>query len=78
MMVAAGTPELVVNTDLLSQVNAAASGVSVSAAAGALRRIEEMEQALDYNVSPETCLDAMLFEMREVLDGSGSPCEPSL
>ncbi len=78
MMVAAGTPELVINTDLLSQVNAAASGVSVSAAAGALRRIEEMEQALDYNVSPETCLDAMLFEMREVLDGSGSPCEPSL
>ncbi len=78
MAVAAGTPELVINTDFLPQVRTAASGVSVSAAAGALRRMEEMEQALDYNVSPETCLDGMLFEMREVFDGSGSPCEPSL
>lgn len=78
MAVVAGTPELVINTDFLAEVRAAALDVDVATVAYALRRIEETEQALDYNVSPETCLDAMLFQVREVFNGSGAACQPSL
>lgn len=78
MAVAAGTPELIVNTDLASEIARAAQGADIARIGAALRRIEKAEGALDYNVSPETCLDVILFQVREVLDGSGSSCEPSL
>ena len=38
----------------------------------ALKAVSETNWALSCNVSPETCLDALLFEVREVLNGSGS------
>lgn len=78
MAVAAGTPELIINEDFRSDILRAGTGRSVACLGAALRRMEEAEDALDYNVSPETCLDAMLFQMREVLNGPGHPCEPSL
>ena len=34
------------------------------------RALRESDEAISYNVSPETCIDAMLFEVREVLYGS--------
>ncbi|MCI9129252.1 MAG: DNA polymerase III subunit [Eggerthellaceae bacterium] len=78
MMVASGAPELIVNTDFADDVKAAAAMADVSAVGAALRRIEEVEGALDYNVSPETCLDAILFQVREVLNGTGRSSEPAL
>ena len=39
-------------------------------AAAALAALRESDKAISYNVSPETCIDAMLFEVREVLYGS--------
>ena len=39
-------------------------------AAAALAALRESDEAISYNVSPETCIDAMLFEVREVLYGS--------
>ena len=38
----------------------------------ALREAYKTDEALSYNVSPETCLDALLFSIREVLHGSGN------
>lgn len=78
MAAAAGTPDLIVNEDFAQEATLAAARVDIAHIGAALRRIEEAEGALDYNVSPETCLDVILFEVREVLDGSGYPCEPSL
>ena len=46
-----------------------AKGYKPAAALAAVRRCDE---AISYNVSPETCIDAMLFEIREVLYGSHS------
>ena len=37
---------------------------------GTLAALRESDEAISYNVSPETCIDAMLFEVREVLYGS--------
>lgn len=78
MAVAAGTPELIINEDFRSDIVRLGTGLSVARLGAALRRMEEAEDALDYNVSPETCLDAILFQMREVLNGPGHSCEPSL
>lgn len=78
MVVAAGTPELIVNDDFTDAIHAAGAHADVARLSAALRSIEEAEDALDYNVSPETCLDVILFQVREVLDGPGSSCEPSL
>ena len=38
----------------------------------ALREAYKTDEALSYNVSPETCLDTLLFTIREVLHGSGN------
>lgn len=78
MVVSAGVPELIINTDVTADIERAATCVDVAAAGRALARIEEMESALNYNVSPETCLDSILFQVREVLNGSNSTGEPSL
>lgn len=78
MAVAAGTPELVINEDFAEEVQRMGTRADIARIGRALVAIEEAEDALDYNVSPETCLDVILFQVREVLDGSGHPCEPSL
>ena len=78
MAVAAGTPELVINEDFAEEVQRMGARADIARIGRALVAIEEAEDALDYNVSPETCLDVILFQVREVLDGSGHPCEPSL
>lgn len=78
MAVAAGTPELIINQDAADSIRQAGAHADVAQIGAALRRIEEAEDALDYNVSPETCLDVILFQVREVLDGPGHSCEPAL
>ncbi len=78
MMAAAGTPELIINTDGLADITSAGGRADVAACTLALARIEEMESALNYNVSPETCLDSVLFQVREVLNAPDSTREPSL
>ena len=42
-----------------------------AAIAAACSKVDECERALAYNVSPETCLDTLLFDVREVVHGSG-------
>ena len=71
LMVVSGTPELMVNIDQRSAVEAAAR-VNVEGLMRALREAYKTDEALSYNVSPETCLDTLLFTIREVLHGSGN------
>lgn len=72
LMVVSGTPELMVNIDQRPAVEAAAARVNVEGLMRALREAYKTDEALSYNVSPETCLDTLLFTIREVLHGSGN------
>lgn len=63
-----GAPELAVNTDVLPQIEAMAAVADASRLACALRAVEDAKKSLDYNVSPETCMDVVLFKVRKVFD----------
>ena len=78
LMVRAGTPELVVNRDAREAIGRVAAAADEARLAAALAAVRRCNQAIAYNVSPETCLDALLFEMKEVLDGSGHSDKPCL
>ena len=69
MAVCAETPDLVVNADARDAVLDAARASDEARAAAALACVGRCERALTYNVSPETCIDAMLFEVRDTLYG---------
>ncbi|MFR5827749.1 MAG: DNA polymerase III subunit delta [Adlercreutzia equolifaciens] len=71
LMVACGTPELVINTDVRDSLVALFSDADAAVIAAACSKVDECERALAYNVSPETCLDTLLFDVREVVHGSG-------
>lgn len=73
MMVAAGSSELIINVDQRDTITQVAQRVDLAALMDAFREAYRMDEAIAYNVSPETCLDALLFSIREVLHGSGNP-----
>lgn len=73
LMITSGTPELVINVDQKRALEIAAQKVTPVGIMNALREAYKTDEALSYNVSPETCLDALLFSIREVLHGSGNP-----
>lgn len=73
LMIVSGTPDLVINVDQKEALERAAQRVSYAGIMSALREAYRTDEALSYNVSPETCLDALLFSIREVLHGSGNP-----
>lgn len=73
LAVCAGTPELVINYDARASIDAAASRTNAARVARALACVRACDAAISYNVSPETCLDALLFEIGESLYGSHSP-----
>ena len=72
LMIASGTPELVINVDQRQALEIAAQKVTPAGIMSALREAYKTDEALSYNVSPETCLDALLFSIRDVLHGSGN------
>ncbi|MCI8469240.1 MAG: DNA polymerase III subunit delta' [Eggerthellaceae bacterium] len=78
LAVCAGAPELVINVDARDAIDDAAAATDEASLARALAAVERCDEALAYNVSPETCIDALLLEIREVLNGSGSPHSDSL
>ena len=73
LAVCAQTPELVINVDMRSSIEAAAMRTDEARVAKALVAVRSCEEAISYNVSPETCLDALLFEIGEALYGTHSP-----
>lgn len=72
MATCAETPELVINVDVRAQIGEAARLTDEARAAAALATVRYCDEAISYNVSPETCIDALLFEVKEVLYGSNS------
>lgn len=72
MAVCAGTPELVINTDAAPAIHAAAAGADLARLGRALVAIEALQGMLAYNVSPETCMDMLLFEIKDGLNGTSS------
>ena len=73
LAVCALTPELVINYDVRDDIEAVAARTAEPQLARALSAIRACDDAISYNVSPETCLDALLFEIREALYGTHSP-----
>ena len=72
LAVCAETPALVINVDVKDQIEEVAASTDEARAGRALACISRASQAISYNVSPETCIDALLFEVREALYGSDS------
>lgn len=73
LMIASGTPDLIVNIDQREVLQRVAQKVTPTSIMSALREAYKTDETLSYNVSPETCLDVLLFSIREVLNGSGNP-----
>ena len=73
LMSASGTPDLIVNIDQREVLQRVAQKVTPASIMSALREAYKTDETLSYNVSPETCLDVLLFSIREVLNGSGNP-----
>lgn len=75
LMVCAGSPQLVVNRDALSALEDAAAATTEARLAAACSCVDACERAWACNVSAQTCLEALLIEIRTVLydpDCSGS------
>ena len=73
LVVCAQVPDLVINYDVRSAIEDTASRTSEARVAKALACVQKCDEAISYNVSPETCLDALLLEIGEALYGSHSP-----
>jgi len=71
--VCAGAGELVINYDVRDDIEDVAVRTDEARVAKALAAVTACDEAISCNVSPETCLDALLFEIREALYGSHSP-----
>lgn len=69
LMICAATPELVINVDALGALEDAAAHVDEARVAAALSAVQRCDEAISYNVSPETCIDALLFEVKDALFG---------
>lgn len=65
MEVVSGASDTVVNDDAREAIEAAAAATTPPRAAAAIAAVRRCDAAISYNVSPETCIDAMLFEIRE-------------
>ena len=71
--VCAQAPKLVINVDIRDVIEATAARTDEAHVARALEAVNACDMSISYNVSPETCLDALLFEIGEALYGTHSP-----
>lgn len=67
LMACSGTPELIINRDVRVGIEQVAARTNAAAAARAVEAVGKAEDAIAYNVSPETCIDVLLFDIREAL-----------
>lgn len=70
LMIVSRSSQFVINTDELESLKAAAARTEAPCVCRALRAVDETDEALTYNVSPETCLDVLLLDIREALYGT--------
>lgn len=69
LAVCAETPDLVINADARDAIARCAARTNEARVAEALAAVLRCDEAISYNVSPETCLDAMLIEVKYSLYG---------
>ena len=67
LVLSLGMDDLVVNSDELDAIAGVAAIITPSAAASALAAVNEARRRISYNVSPQLAVEAMLFDIREVL-----------
>ena len=67
LAICAETPELVINVDARGALEDAAYATDEARVAEALAAVRRCNRAISYNVSPETCIDGLLLEVREAL-----------
>jgi DNA polymerase-3 subunit delta' len=67
LVVSQGVGDLAVNIDVAESVKEVASVMTPGAAARALEAVNVARRRISYNVSPQLAIEAMLFDIREVL-----------
>lgn len=72
LMVCSGTPDLIINEDVRGDIEEAAAYTDAPCVVCALQAADQTDEAISYNVSPETCIDVLLLQIREVLYGTHS------
>ena len=72
LMVASGRPELVINEDALEGIVHTAARTTPPQLVRALSYIDKTCEAFRYNVSPETGMDVLLYQVRKELYGPRS------
>jgi len=60
-------PELVANSDVLDAMEEVGAVITPAAASRALAAVKEARRRISYNVNPQLAIEAMLFDIREVL-----------
>jgi DNA polymerase-3 subunit delta' len=67
LVVSQGAGELAVNADSAESVAEISAALTAGAAAKALDGVNVARRRISYNVSPQLAIEAMLFDIREVL-----------
>ena len=67
LVLSEGASDLVLNADAIDAMEPVAAVITPAAAAVALTAVKEARRRISYNVSPQLAVEAMLFEIREVL-----------
>jgi len=67
LVMSQGEADLVVNVDAADSMAEVAAVLAPSSAVTALAAVNEARRRISYNVSPQLAVEAMLFEVREVL-----------
>lgn len=76
--VRSGAEHLVTNADVIDQIRRIASVTTEARAVRVVDAARRFDDAIAYNVSPQTSADALLFETREVLYGPDSTGKAAL
>ncbi len=67
LAISQGVADLVVNMDAVDAMEEVGAVMTPAAASRALSAVNETRRRISYNVSPQLAVEAMLFELREVL-----------
>ena len=67
LVMSQGVDDLVVNTDVRDAMSSIADVITPTAAVTALNAVNVARRRISYNVSPQLAVEAMLFDIREVL-----------
>jgi DNA polymerase-3 subunit delta' len=67
LAISQGVPDLVANADVSDAMAAVGAALTPGAAARALSAVTVARKRISYNVSPQLAIEAMLFDIREVL-----------